>query len=179
MIKLVIFTLQHLCTKSVNSVSSWNFKRDEVPTNGTDLTFDNSQSYKYIEALVGKIADAVNNTNSSVKNTKIVVPLKCFSSFSRSLKMPLLNCKNHVELRWIEDSILSNAIFSKAEITDAKLHVLIVTLSTKNYLSGYSCKRNRSRTNTLSYLVRHFKVIEDYLFLLMLLLQMMQIIKQK
>ena len=34
-------------------------------------------------------------------------------------------------------------------------------------------------TNILSYLVRHFKVLEDYLFLLMLLLQMMQIIKQK
>ena len=96
------------------------------------MTFDNSQSYKYIEALVVKIADAVNSTNSSVKNTKIVVPLKYFSSFSRSLKMPLLNCENHVELKWIEDSILSNAEDSaKSEIADAKLHILIFTLSTK------------------------------------------------
>ena len=46
--------------------------------------------------------------------------------------MPLLNCKNHVELKWIEDSILSNAEDSaKSEIADAKLHILIFTLSTK------------------------------------------------
>ena len=30
------------------------FKRDEVPNNNTDLTIDNSQSFKYKAALVGK-----------------------------------------------------------------------------------------------------------------------------
>ena len=47
--------------------------------------------------------------------------------------MPLISCKVHLELNWIENCILSSAGNSaKFEITDAKLHVTIVTLSTKN-----------------------------------------------
>ena len=47
--------------------------------------------------------------------------------------MPLINCKIHLELNWIEDCILSSAGDSaKFKITDAKLHVPIVTLSTKD-----------------------------------------------
>ena len=50
--------------------------------------------------------------------------------------MPLINCKVHLELNWIEDCILSSAADSaKFEITDAKLHVPIVTLSTKDSVS--------------------------------------------
>ena len=118
---------------SDTSGSLWQFKRDEVPANNADLTIDNSQSFKYKAALLGKTADAVNNTNSSVKEAKIVVPLKYLSNFWRSLEMPLINCKVHLELNWIEDCILSSAGNSaKFEITDGKLHVLIVTFSTKD-----------------------------------------------
>ena len=118
---------------SDTSGSLWQFKRDEVPANNADLTIDNSQSFKYKAALLGKTADAVNNTNSSVKEAKIVVPLKYLSNFWRSLEMPLINCKVHLELNWIEGCILSSAGDSvKFEITDAKLHVPIVTLSTKD-----------------------------------------------
>ena len=47
--------------------------------------------------------------------------------------MSLINCKIHLEPNWIEDCILSSVGDSaKFEITDAKLHVPIVTLSTKN-----------------------------------------------
>ena len=44
------------------------------------MTIDNFQSFKYKAALLGKTADAVNNTNSSVKEAKIVVPLKYLSN---------------------------------------------------------------------------------------------------
>ena len=55
------------------------------------------------------------------------------SKFWRSLEIPLINCKVHLELNWIEGCILSSAGDSvKFEITDAKLHVPIVTLSTKD-----------------------------------------------
>ena len=55
------------------------------------------------------------------------------SNFWRSLDIPLINCKVHLELNLIEDCILSSAgDSSKFEITDAKLHVLIVPLSTKD-----------------------------------------------
>ena len=47
--------------------------------------------------------------------------------------MPLINCKVYPELNWIEDCILSSAgNFAKLVITDAKLHVPLVTLSTKD-----------------------------------------------
>ena len=47
--------------------------------------------------------------------------------------MPLINSKVHLELNWIENCILSSVGNSaKFEITDAKLHVPIVTLSTKD-----------------------------------------------
>ena len=73
------------------------------------MTIDNSQSFKYKAALVRKTSNAVNNTYISVKNTKIVVPLKYLSNLWKSLEMPLINCKIHLELNWIEDCILSSA----------------------------------------------------------------------
>ena len=73
--------IEYIDNYSDTSGSLWQFKRDEVPSNNADMTIDNSQSFKYKAALVGKIANAVNNTNSSVKNTKIVVSLKYLSNF--------------------------------------------------------------------------------------------------
>ena len=47
--------------------------------------------------------------------------------------MPLISCRVHLELNWIEGYILSSAgDFAKFEIADDKLHVPIVTLSTKD-----------------------------------------------
>ena len=47
--------------------------------------------------------------------------------------MPLINCKIHLELNWTGKCILSSAGNSaELKITDAKLHVCIVTLSTKD-----------------------------------------------
>ena len=63
--------------------------------------------------------------NSFAKNTKIVVPLKYLSNFwISSLEMPLISCKAHLELNWIEDCILSiDGNSAKFKTTDAKLHV--------------------------------------------------------
>ena len=47
--------------------------------------------------------------------------------------MLLINCKAYLELYWIENFILSSAGNSaKFNLTDAKLHVPILTLSTKD-----------------------------------------------
>ena len=47
--------------------------------------------------------------------------------------MPLINCKVFLELSWIEDCVLSSAGDSaKWAIADTKLHVPIVTFSTKD-----------------------------------------------
>ena len=114
------------------SGSLWQFERGEVRVGDADLIIGNSQSFKYKAALVGKTANH-NDGKSFVKDTKIVVPLKYLSNFWRSLEMPLINCKVYFELNWIENCILSSAGDSaKFVITDAKLHVPIVTFSTKD-----------------------------------------------
>ena len=70
---------------SGTSGSLWHFKRDEPSYDNADLGVDNnslfnSQSFKYKAALVKKTTGAVNNTNSSLKNTKIVVPLSIWET---------------------------------------------------------------------------------------------------
>ena len=118
---------------SDTSGSLWQFKRDEFPADNADLTIDISDSFKYKATILRKMADTVNNANSSVKDAKIVVPLKYLSNFWRSSEIPLINCEVFLELNWIEDCILSSARDSaKFSITDAKLHVPIVTLSAKD-----------------------------------------------
>ena len=95
------------------------------------MSINNSQWFYCKATIVGKRTDSVNNINSSVKNTKVVVPIKYLRSFWRSIEMPWINCQIHLELNWIEKFILSSAGDSaKFEITDAKSHVPIVTLST-------------------------------------------------
>ena len=138
-----IFTLQCPCTiieysnnYSDISGSLWQFKRDEVPANNADLTINNSQSFKCKAETIISCREKTayhNNEKSSVEDRKIVVPLKYLSNFWRSLDMSIINCKVHLELNWIKDCIQSGAADSaKSEITDAKLHVPVVTLSTKD-----------------------------------------------
>ena len=50
-------------------------KRDEVPANDAHLSIDISQSFKYKGSLLGTTANHIDG-KSSVKDTKIVVPLK-------------------------------------------------------------------------------------------------------
>ena len=100
------------------------------------MTVDNSQSFKHNTTFVGKTADVVNNISSSVKYTKIIVPLNFLMIFWESSEMPLINCKADLELNWIEDCIWSGTGDSaKFKTIDAKLSVLVVTLSTKDYLN--------------------------------------------
>ena len=58
------------------------------------MTIDNSQSFKYKGALLEKTANAINNTDSSVKDAKLLVPLKYLSNFWRSLEMLLMPVKS-------------------------------------------------------------------------------------
>ena len=96
------------------------------------MTSDNSQSFKYKSVLVGKTENSVNDTNSSLKNKTIVVRLRCISNCWRLLEMPLINFKINLELNLVEGNILSSdEDFAKFKITDAKLHVPIITISPK------------------------------------------------
>ena len=133
-----ILTLQCLCIIWLNTVIiililqkvCGSLKRDKIIVN-INLTNNNSSSFKYKPNLIGNtVADGANRKQESVK---IVVPLKYLSNFSRSLEMPLINCKVEFSLRWNENCVLSNvagnSIFT---ITDAKLYGPIVILSAKD-----------------------------------------------
>ena len=124
--------IEHSDNYSYTSGSLWQFKRDKVTNKDVDVSINNSQSFKYKAALLGKTANAVNNTNSSTKDAKIFVPLKYLSNFWRSLEMPLINCNVYLESNCTEDCILSSdGDSAKFAIADAKLPVPLVTLSTK------------------------------------------------
>ena len=77
-----------------------------------------------------------NPLGNEVNNVKIAVPLKYLSNFFRSLEMPLINCKIHLELNWTKNCVLSSADGDGGDvsfkITETKLYVPIVTLSTKD-----------------------------------------------
>ena len=63
---------------------------------------------------------------------QIVVPLKYISSVFRSLELPLINCKLHLELNWSKNSGMSNvATAATFQITSPKLYVPVVTLPRK------------------------------------------------
>ena len=102
----------------------WQFKRDEQNMNENniaDVTTAGSSSFKYKSSLIENKNDA-----------KIAVPLKYLSNFFRSLEMPLINCKIHLELNWTKDCIMSNIDGNTTfQTTSTKLYVPIVTLSTK------------------------------------------------
>ena len=56
-----------------------------------------------------------------------MVPLKYLSNFRRTLEMPLINFEINLILTWSSTCVITN---STGEITDTKLYVPVVTLST-------------------------------------------------
>ena len=73
--------------------------------------------------------------NDGTKDVEIMVPLKYLSNFWRTLKMPVINCEVNLILTWSSTCVLivtntpnQNATFA---ITDTKLYVPVVTLSTQ------------------------------------------------
>ena len=78
--------------------------------------------------------------------------------------MSLINCKVFLELNWIEDCILSSAGNSaKFPITDSKLHIPIVTSSTKDstYLAKQLNEEFKRSVYWNSYETHPTKVIEQ------------------
>ena len=88
-------------------------KRDEQNMtdagNPADTTTDDSSSFKYKSSLLGNPS-----ATGVLRNAKIVVPLKYLSNFFRSLEIPLINCKIHLELSWTNNCVMSNIVGATA-----------------------------------------------------------------
>ena len=69
----------------------------------------------------------------NTKDVEIIVPLKYLSIFWRTLEMPLIKCEVNVIFTWSKDCVISSATGeTKFAITEAKLYVMVVTLSTQD-----------------------------------------------
>ena len=73
------------------------------------------------------------------KNLEIIVPLKYLSNFWRTLEMPLINNEVNLILTWSRDirglevcAITNSTGAGKFAVTETKLYVLVVTLSTQD-----------------------------------------------
>ena len=82
--------------------------------------------------------------NNVEKESEIAIPLKYLSNFWRTLDMPLINCEILFTLSWYENCVLTskaertapvpvinNPINAVFKITDCKLYVPVVTLSSE------------------------------------------------
>ena len=105
------------------SGSLWQYYRDEPSDNLAD-----SESFKSKIKITGKTPAAGNE-----KDVEIMVPLKCLSNFWRTLEMPLVNCDVNLILTWSSTCVITNSTgVGTFEITDTKLYVPEVTLSTQD-----------------------------------------------
>ena len=103
--------------------SLWQYFRDEP----VDDDIEDSKSFKSKTKITGKTPNDDNE-----KDVEIMVPLKYLSNFWRTLEMPLINCEINLILTWSSTCVItkSNGAGTFA-ITDTKLYVPVVTLSTQ------------------------------------------------
>ena len=105
-----------------------------------NVNANDSSSFKYQSNLLKGLTtrDVGTNVNPDIANAHRlflnaqIVPLKYISPFFRSLEMPLINFRVHLELNWTKNSVISNvATASTFQITNTKLYVPVCTLPTK------------------------------------------------
>ena len=101
------------------------------------MTTGNSSSFKYNLGLLDRANTEDGGDGAGAyrifKNGQILVPLKYISSFFRSLELPLINTKLHLELSWKKFFILinvANNYDTGFQITKTELYVPVVTLNT-------------------------------------------------
>ena len=119
---------------SKTSRSLWQYSKDIPAANNNNVVvnFTNNltDSFNFKVKMTGQIGD------NGTENVEIMVPLKYLSNFWRTLEMPLINCEVNLILTWSRSCVIvssndANQIATFA-ITDTKLYVPVVTLSTQD-----------------------------------------------
>ena len=108
---------------SKTSTSLWQYYKDDPNDNITQ-----SESFKSKIKITGKTTAAANTK----EDVEIIVLLKYLSNFWRTLEMPLINCEVNLILTWSKDCVIASTTGeTKFAITETKLYVPVVTLSTQ------------------------------------------------
>ena len=114
--------------------SLWQYSKDIPARNNNDEIFafaanNVTDSFNFKAKITGQTED------DGTKDVEIMIPLKYLSNFWRTLEMPLINCEVNLILTWSSTCVLiATGVPNQAatfEITDTKLYVPVVTLSTQ------------------------------------------------
>ena len=116
--------------------SLWQYCKDIPAQNAnandviTEFTEGNlTDSFNFKLKITGRTG------NGGTKDVEIMVPLKYLSNFWRTLEIPLINCEVYLILTWSSACVLIATVNpnqnAKFAITDTKLYVPVVTLSTQ------------------------------------------------
>ena len=114
--------------------SLWQYCKDILARDNNDeiAAFDANNlndSFKFKAKITGETG------NDGTKDVEIIVSLKYLSNFWRTLEMPLINCEVNLILTWSSTCVIASVIVANQAatftITDTKLHVPVVTLSTQ------------------------------------------------
>ena len=115
--------------------SLWQYCKDILARNNANNSIiifseDNiTDSFKFKAKITGQTG------NDGTKDVEIMVPLKYLSNFWRTLEMPLINCEVNLILTWSSNGVLiatnNQSQAATFEITDIKLYVPVVTISTQ------------------------------------------------
>ena len=118
--------IEYSCNYSKTSGSLWQHYTDEPNDNLGKTT--NSESFKSKLKITGNTP-----ADGNTKDVEIIEPLKYLSNFWRTLEMPLINCEVNLSLTWSQDCVITNFTGEgKFAITNTKLYVPVVTLSTQD-----------------------------------------------
>ena len=122
----IIMSMYNLIEYSDNYVkttgSLWQYFRDEPN--------DDIEDSKSFKPKIKKTGRTPHDDNE--KDVEIMVPLKYLSNFWRTLKMPLINCEINLILTWSSTCVITDSNGAGTfTITDTKLYVPVVTLSTQ------------------------------------------------
>ena len=156
----IVMPMENLTEYSKNysktTESLWNYYRDEPNSglgsadNNINYSIKDSKSFDYKASITGKLEG-----NNTEKEVEVVVPLKHLSNFWRTVDMPLINCEINFILTWSENCVITsracrenivgtgtyqnpqfpeidNPTGATFQITDTKLYVPVVTLSTED-----------------------------------------------
>ena len=120
-------------TKTTGSL--WQYCKDIPARNNNNNAIIIFAENNLTDSFNFKVKFTGQTGSNGTKNVEIMVPLKYLSNFWRTLEMPLINCEVNLILTWSSTCFLAatgdgNQAATFA-ITDSKLYVPVVTLSTQ------------------------------------------------
>ena len=120
--------------------SLWQYCKD-IPSRNNNNQIINFAANNLTDSFNFKAKITGQTGNNGTKDVEKMVALKYLSNFWRTLEMPLINCEVNLILTWSSTCVLiatgvqnQNATFA---ITDTKLYVPVVTLSTQENIKFF------------------------------------------